>query len=74
MDRALLAAALRVLICSYDGRRAAVEDVNLLRAYAAHAERDFDLEELARSIAQRFIKPGRSRGIDGLNVDRNAIA
>ena len=55
MDRELLAASLRVLTSSFDGRRLAAEDVDILRAHATPQELDYALEDLARSVAQRTI-------------------
>ena len=59
MDRELLAAALRVLTHSIDGRCLAQEDVDLLRSRAVFQERDYDLEDLSSSIIQRIMAERR---------------
>ena len=67
MDRELLAASLRVLTSSFDGKRLAAEDVDLLRAHATSQELGYAVEDLARSVAQRIIaaNQGNVSGLPG---------
>ena len=53
MDRLALKAALRVLMSLQIGTRANTSDVDLVRAKALSAERDLDLDVIARHVAGR---------------------
>jgi hypothetical protein len=56
-DRSLLRAALRVLAGLEYRRAAEASDIDLLRSNAFPEEIDLDLDDLARSVAQRAMKP-----------------
>jgi hypothetical protein len=55
MDRQLVLSALRVLSSLASGTRAAMSDVDLVKKSALPGERDYDLDDLARSIVWRSL-------------------
>ncbi len=55
MHRNILAAALRVLTSSYDGKKAAAEDVALIRKHALPEEMSYELDDMARSVVHRVL-------------------
>ena len=60
MDRRILAAALRVLTSSYNGKQAAKEDVDLRLMSALSDELTYEPDDLARGIVQRILHQRKS--------------
>jgi hypothetical protein len=58
MDGETLRAALRVLSSICSGAPASSSDVDLIRASALPEERDLELDDLARYVAERNRYPG----------------
>jgi hypothetical protein len=57
MDREKLRAALRVLSSIYASKPANASDVDLIKASALPEERDLELDDLARHVAERNRHP-----------------